>query len=119
MAVDVTEALKGSLGNLGGEFKSDRLAYLSLTSKNERELCGLLAHKHSAAIPYFDGIRKRCPISQDCITKGFERFHAATEKRARSNLRKVDEGQIHVGNAFNIDVSMYYWLVGVSNIVRE
>ena len=225
MALDVTEALKGSLGNLGGEFKSDRLAYLSLTSKNERELCGMLAHclqrrfgldgdrlvvrewaaepyteggkvkrpridiavlkdgeplvmieaksawsfnlvenwegkrprcypsaevsddvkklnridcsgdryvltfftdaggvpsrKHSAAIPYFDGIRKQCPISQGLITKGFERFHAATEKKGRSNLRKVDEGQIHVGNAFNIDVSVYYWLLRVSSIVKE
>ena len=44
MAEDVIYALGGCLKNLGQQFKSNRLAYLSLTSKNERELCGLLAH---------------------------------------------------------------------------
>ena len=39
----VTEALTASLRRLGDEFKPNRLAYLSLTSKNERLLCGSLA----------------------------------------------------------------------------
>ena len=37
--------LKECLKDLGDEFKPDTLAYLSLTSKNERQLCGALAQR--------------------------------------------------------------------------
>ncbi len=43
----MVESLKGalatSLRHLGDEFKADELAYLSLTSKNERQMCDALA----------------------------------------------------------------------------
>ena len=45
MAEDLTDALEESLRHLGDEFKPNRLAYLSLTSKNERLLCGALAYR--------------------------------------------------------------------------
>ena len=43
LAKDVKEALKDSLRALGDEFKANRLAYLLLSSKDERLLCGALA----------------------------------------------------------------------------
>ena len=43
MAGDVQDALTASLRHLGDEFRANELAYLSLTSKNEREMCNALA----------------------------------------------------------------------------
>ncbi len=43
--LNLTDALIESLQHLGDEFKPDRLAYLSLTSKNEQPLCGALAYR--------------------------------------------------------------------------
>ena len=43
--MNLTDALRDSLRHLGDEFKPDRLAYLSLTSKNEQPLCGALAYR--------------------------------------------------------------------------
>ena len=43
MADGLTDALAASLRYLADEFKADELAYLSLTSKNEREMCNALA----------------------------------------------------------------------------
>ena len=45
--LNLTDALRESLQHLGDEFKPDRLAYLSLTSKNEQPLCGALAYRLS------------------------------------------------------------------------
>ena len=53
-AQDLTYALQESLPQLGGEFRPNQLAYLSLTSKNELPLCGALAwllHKKFAHDP--------------------------------------------------------------------
>ena len=43
MAEDLKDAVTASLRRLADEFETDELAYLSLTSKNERELCNALA----------------------------------------------------------------------------
>ena len=43
MAESLKDALTVSLRHLADEFEADELAYLSLTSKNERELCNALA----------------------------------------------------------------------------
>lgn len=45
MTRSVNSILKESLKDLGDEFQPDTLAYLSLTSKNERLLCGALAQR--------------------------------------------------------------------------
>ena len=41
----VRETVTAALGCLGGEFTPDSLAYLALTSKDERLLCGALARR--------------------------------------------------------------------------
>ncbi len=41
----VRDTVAAALGCLGGEFTPDRLAYLALTSKDERLLCGALARR--------------------------------------------------------------------------
>ena len=192
----LTEALR----YLGDEFKPNRLAYLSLMTKNEREMCNALAwalnekfaddadtwvirewkrrdiavlrrhnpvalieakaamafnlvetksplypskevladieklrkvapkckacyvlpfftylhqiprHEFDGAMPYISGIRKHGIIDKAELAGGFERF-----RKAVGGLSVVAKGEIPAGNAFDVDVSVFYWLLAVSS----
>ena len=203
----MNEVLKASLRHLGDEFKRNNLAYLSLTSKNERLLCGALAfrlheafandsatmvvrewripvgsnrklidiavlrhgkpltlieakaamsfdlvkggtnrfpvkevqmdinrlkaiefagesyvllflthnhqtprNEHDAAMPYYEGMRRHGVIDEAGIDDGFARF-----RKAVGDLPVHAHGEILAGNAFGVDVSVFYWLLRVSN----
>lgn len=63
----IRETVTAALGCLGGEFTPDSLAYLALTSKDERLLCGALARRlhgefcHDAEIL----VRREWPVPGD------------------------------------------------------
>ena len=201
MAGVVTEALAHHLQRLADEFKANRLAYLLLSSKDERLLCGMLAsrlhetlaadqatlvrrewsvptnrnqkidiavlrHNHPVALveaksamsfdlvksgkrPFpikkvLDDVERLRAIDYDCeryillfvthyhelprpdfdpalpyskdrrrygvinevdFEAGFKRFHSAA-----GELPVLHRGKVSAGNAFDVDVTLYYWL---------
>ena len=196
----MTSKLTQALRHLGDEFKPDRLAYWSLMTKNEREMCNALAwslneqfaddadtqvirewkrhdiavlrrhnpvalieakaamafdlietssriypskpvmsdveklrkaepkcekcyvlpfftylyqiprHEYDGAMPYISGIRKHGVIDKADLDGGFERFHKAV-----GGSPVVAKGEIPAGNAFDVDVSVFYWLLAVAS----
>lgn len=203
MRLSVGETLAALLQRLGGEFKADRLAYLSLTAKNESLLCGALArlmheayadrphtqirrewwrsasnayfdvavltrgapvalieakaamsfdlvkgggfpakdvlkdvdrlrgvefageryallfvtHPHEMprlefdiALPYIAGMRRHGAIERARIDAGFGHFIEAA-----GGLPVLAAGEIPAGTAFDVDVSVFYWLLSVSD----
>ena len=200
MAQEMTSRLTEALRHLGDEFKPNRLAYWSLMTKNEREMCNALAwslneqfaddadtqvirewkrhdiavlrrhnpvalieakaamafdlvktssriypsksvmidveklrkvepkcekcyvlpfftylhqiprHEYDGAMPYISDIRKHGVIDKAELDGGFERF-----RKAVGGLTVVAKGEIPAGNAFDADVSVFYWLLAVSS----
>ena len=202
MAQEMTSKLTEALRHLGDEFKPNRLAYWSLMTKNEREMCNALAwslneqfaddadtqvirewrnqrhdiavlrrhnpvalieakaamafdlvktssriypskevisdveklrkaepqceecyvlpfftylhqsprHEYNEAVKYISGIRKHGVIDKTELDDGFERF-----RKAVGGLTVVAKGEIPAGNAFDVDVSVFYWLLAVSS----
>ena len=197
---EITSRLTETLQRLGDEFKPNRLAYWSLMTKNEREMCNALAwslneqfaddadtqvvrewkrrdiavlhrhnpaalieakaamafnlvetssriypskdvlrdieklrnaepkcetsyilpfftylyqlprHEYDGAMPYISGIRKHGIIDKAELAGGFERF-----RKAVGDLSVVASGEIPAGNAFDVDVSVFYWLLAVES----
>lgn len=199
MAQTMADALVEALRHLGDEFKPNRLAHLSLMTKNEREMCNALAwclkeqlaaeantqvirewrrrdiavlrhhnpvalieakaamafnlvekkspvypakevledigklraaepkceecyvlpfftyvhqiprHEYDVAMPYISGIRKHGIIDKAELDGGFERLRDAV-----GGLTVVAKGEVPAGRAFDVDVSVLYWLLAVS-----
>ena len=66
-------------------------------------------HEHDVAMPYIDGIRKHGVIDKSSINDGFGRFMKAT-----GNLSVLGHGEIQAGKAFDVDVSVFYWLMAIA-----
>ena len=67
-------------------------------------------HEYDGAMPYISGIRKHGIIDKAELAEGFERF-----RKAAGDLSVVAKGEIPAGNAFDVDVSVFYWLLAVSS----
>ncbi|MDE0002841.1 MAG: hypothetical protein OXQ29_09115 [Rhodospirillaceae bacterium] len=65
-------------------------------------------HEYDGAMPYISGIRKHRIIEEAELEGGFERF-----RKAVGELTVVANGAIPAGKAFDVDVSVFYWLLAV------
>lgn len=87
------------------EFEGERYVLLFLTHNRQTP-----RNEYDAAIPYIEGMTRHGIIDEDGIDGGFARFREAV-----GDLPVHARGEILAGNAFGVDVSVFYWLLGVSN----
>ena len=68
-------------------------------------------YEYDVAMPYISGIKKTTGIIEKAeLDSGFERF-----RQAAGGLAVVAKGEVSAGNAFDVDVSVFYWLLAVPN----
>ncbi len=87
----------------GIEFESERYALLFVMHNHQ-----LPRLEYDAALPYSEDRRTHGVISKAGIVEGFERF-----RKAVGELPVLAQGEIPAGMAFDVEVSVLYWLMAV------
>ena len=85
------------------DFCSDRYVLVFFT-----HVCQIPNSRSPQALKYLRGMRK-WDNDRSELAKGFERFHEEI-----GGLPIVTSGEIEVGNAFDVDVCLFYWLFDAS-----
>lgn len=67
-------------------------------------------HEFDPAMPYISDIRKHGVIGKAELDDGFERF-----RKKVGDLTVAATGETPAGRAFDVDVSVFYWLLAVPN----